>query len=309
MLGVDVYALSNYSAAAVTKYGNTIFPYVRNELKANAVSIVWIFYASTMTSDSVEVTKSTLSAANVKILTQVAERDGLKVVYRPLIYVLHASRVHWEGNIRPASTSGWFGNYYKTEQPYLKLAQQLRISEFVVETEMHALHGSSGWTSFYKRAAKVYRGTLSYASWEGDYFPPASHLQHVSAVGLDMYEDMPKLSGSASEEQVLAGWENWFRKVPASVLRRTTIQETGIAATADAYHDPANLGMSGRLDAKVQANWFTAACQAVRKYHLRGVFFWKVDLTDNPAHPAASLSTFEGRLGVRAIAGCRSILG
>jgi len=58
----------------------------------------------------------------------------------------------------------------------------------------------------------------------------------------------------------------------------------------------------------VQANWFTAACAMVAKYHMRGVFFWKVDLTDNPAHPATSLSTFEGRKGVAAISECARIL-
>ena len=58
----------------------------------------------------------------------------------------------------------------------------------------------------------------------------------------------------------------------------------------------------------MQVNWFTAACATVRQYHMRGVFFWKVDLTDNPAHPATSLSTFEGRKGAAAISECARIL-
>jgi len=41
---------------------------------------------------------------------------------------------------------------------------------------------------------------------------------------------------------------------------------------------------------------------------MRGLFFWKVDLTDNPAYPADSLSTFEGKLGAGAIARCAAIL-
>jgi hypothetical protein len=41
---------------------------------------------------------------------------------------------------------------------------------------------------------------------------------------------------------------------------------------------------------------------------MRGVFFWKVDLTDNPDHPARSLSTFEGRQGAAAISDCANIL-
>ena len=62
------------------------------------------------------------------------------------------------------------------------------------------------------------------------------------------------------------------------------------------------------LSEKVQVNWFTAACKTVQRYHMRGVFFFKVDLTDNPVHPATSLSTFEGRRGAAAIAACARIL-
>jgi len=46
----------------------------------------------------------------------------------------------------------------------------------------------------------------------------------------------------------------------------------------------------------------------VKKYHLRGIFFWKVDLADNPAHPAAAESVFEGREGAAAISNCAKII-
>jgi hypothetical protein len=307
MLGVDLYATSNYSAANVTSYGDRMLPYIKHVLKANAVSIVWNLYDATMTSDTVTVGKSTLSAANVGILTRIAERDGLRVVFRPLIVVTGGNRGHWEGNITPASQAKWFASYYKVELPYLKIAQQFKIAEFVAETEMHAMNTSRGWAGYFRRLAKVYRGVVSYASWDRDYFPP--HLLPVSAVGLDFYEDMPKLSGSASEAQVLAGWESWFKRVPESLLRRTTMQEVGIAAASGSYADPAMLAGRGRLDQNVQANWFTAACKVVRKYDMGGVFFWKVDLADNPSHPTSALSVFEGRKGATAIANCAKILG
>ena len=308
MVGVDVYAKSNYSAADVTLYGDRMFSYIKRVLKANAVSIVWNLYDKTATSDTVSATKTTMSAANVGILTRIAERDGLKVVYRPLIMVTGGNRGPWEGNIAPASQAKWFASYYKAELPYLKVAQQFKIAEFVVETEMHKMNASRGWAGYFKRLAKVYRGVLSYASWDRDYFPP-THLLPVSAVGLDFYEAMPKLSGSASEAQVLAGWEGWFKRVPASLLRRTTMQEVGIAAASGSYADPAALAGRGRLDQNVQANWFTAACKVVRKYDMRGVFFWKVDLSDNPDHPTSALSVFEGRKGAAAIASCAKIVG
>jgi len=111
----------------------------------------------------------------------------------------------------------------------------------------------------------VYHGVVSYASWDNDFFPPKGHLQNLPALGMDMYEPMAQLSASAPEARVLAGWESFFNLMPASVLQRTTIQEMGIEARAGAYQHPPNLEAAGTLDETVQANWFTAACRAVRK--------------------------------------------
>ena len=73
-----------------------------------------------------------------------------------------------------------------------------------------------------------------------------------------------------------------------------------------AYQEPPNLTLTGTLDQTIQYNWFTAGCEAAKLFYLRAIFFWKVDLADNPAHPASSLSTWEGRLGAVAISRCAS---
>jgi glycosyl hydrolase family 113 len=309
VVGVDLYALDNYPAAVVQADGERMMSYIRTVLKADAVGIVWNLYAPSRTSDEIRAMSKTLSAANVKILTQIAEQDGLEVFYRPLIFVSGDPSDPWEGKIRPANPAQWFDSYYDAELPYLRTAQQMGVSEFVAETEMHAMNASPGWPAFFNRLAGAYHGVISYASWDGDFFPPTGHLQQLPALGMDMYEPIPHLAASAPVSAVLAGWERFLDKMPKSVLARTTIQEMGIEARAGAYQHPPALGAAGTLDERVQANWFTAACEAVRKYDMRGLFFWKVDLTDNPAYPASSLSTFEGKLGAQAIANCSSILG
>jgi hypothetical protein len=306
VVGVDVYANGNYPAAEVQADGERMMTYVKKTLKADAVGIVWNLYATSDGSDTVNATSKTLSPANLEILTEIAQQEGLRVYYRPLIFVAGKK---WEGNIAPSSPASWFRSYYQVELPYLEAAQQFHVDEFVAETEMHDLNGNPGWTGFFQRIAKVYHGTVSYASWDGDFFPPDSHLQDLPALGMDFYEKMPQLPASASPADVLAGWESFFGQMPRSVLKRTTIQEMGIEARAGAYADPPNLGAAGPLDEKVQANWFTAACQAVHKYDMRGIFFWKVDLTDNPYHPTTATSVFEGRLGASAIASCHAIIG
>jgi hypothetical protein len=318
LLGVDLYALSNYPAAEVRADGKRVLSYIRNVLKADAVGIVWTFFAARDSSDAVQAAGGTLSAGNVAILTRMAARYHLQVEYRPVIYVRGPGDNHWERLISPRRPARWLSSYYRAELPYLRTAQRLGVPEFAAESEMHGLNIGSLWASFFARAATVYHGVISYAAWDGDYFgttpgtpvqavAPLTHLPPAKYVGVDMYWPL-HLRATATSAEVTAAWEALFGKAPSSVLRRTAIDETGIQARAGAYRDPPNLGLPGRPSEQVQANWFTAACTTVQRYHMRGVFFWKVDLTDNPAHPATSLSTFEGRKGAAAISGCSKIL-
>jgi hypothetical protein len=307
VLGVDLYALSNYPSAEVQAYGQRTLAYIKNVLKADAVGIVWNFFASSDASDAVETTSSTLSAANVGTLTRIAVREHLLVEYRPVILVPSEAN-SWSGQIAPDNPSRWFSSYYDAELPYLKVAQQLHVSEFVAATEMHAMNGSQLWPSFFSRVSRIYRGVTSYAAWDDDYFPPYSHILPLKYIGMDMYWHMSNLRSNATSSQVTNAFEVLFGELPGSVLRATAIDETGIPARAGAYANPGQLGLPGTFSPQTQANWFTAACETVRLYHMRGVFFWKVDLTDNPAYPATSLSTFEGRPGATAITKCAQIL-
>ena len=306
ILGVDVYALSNYSAAEVAADGQRVLSYIKNVLNADAVGIVWNLYAPSRQSDAVEVTDATLSPSNVAILTRIALQDHLRVEYRPLVMVTDQSN-GWEGLIRPADPAQWFSSYYEAELPYLRVAQQFGISEFVASTEMHELNGSPLWPAFFAGAAQIYHGVLSYSIWDGDYFAPHNQLLPVKYVGMDMYYPL-KIPATATSAEVTAAWENMFSRIPASVLQRTAIDETGIQARLGAYQNPANMRIPGQLAEQVQANWYTAACDTVERYHLRGVYFWKVDLTDYPASPATSLSTFEGKQGAAAISECARTL-
>lgn len=315
VLGVDLYAPKNYPAATVQTDGERTVAYIKNKLKADAIGIVWNFYQNNPYNASITANAGTLSASNVAILTKIALQHHLQVEYRPIILVPHTSN-QWEGLISPYPEASWFNNYFKAELPYLKVAQRLNVPEFVTGTELYSLNNSSLWPSFFNRVSRVYHGIISYSSWDGSYFGanPGSSFQTANPallpakyLGMDMYWRM-NLPSTATSSQVIAEWENLFGKVPASVLRRTAIDETGIQARAGAYSRPEDLGKPGARDEDVQANWFTAACATVKRFGMRGVFFFKVDLADNPEHPATSLSTFEGREGAEAVSGCVKIL-
>jgi hypothetical protein len=302
IVGVDLYSLSNYSAAQVRAYGQRTLPYIKNFLHADAVGIVWNFYDTTYTSNYVRTTSQTLTPANVAILTKIAQGLGLRVEYRPLIFVTR-ERNPWQGIITPASPRVWFHSYFHAEKPYLQVAQQLGISEFVTANEMHRMNATPGWGTFFARARTVFHGIVSYTAWDEDYIPSAAHILPVRYPGTNMYRPL-FLPDNAPLAQVTAAWEAYFRYVPASVLVRTAVDETGIAARHGAYRHPGDMWSNIGEDQTVQVNWYLAACHTVLRYHMRGVYFWKVDLTDNPEHPASSLSTFEGKKGALAIRAC-----
>jgi hypothetical protein len=308
LIGVDLFALSNYSPAAVTFYGDRTLRYLKYVLHADAVGISWNFYATTDSSNRVLTTRRTLSASNVAILIRIAKALKLKVELRPQIVVTGESNT-WEGRILPANQTTWFTSYYRAELPYLRVAQHLGIWEFVTANEMHKMNGSALWGWFLGKVRKVYHGVVSYTAWDEDYLPTAAQILPVRLLGTNMYRPV-FLSDSAPLRQVTAAWEAYFRYVPASVRYRTAIDETGIAAKAGAYRHPGDLYQNSRSvrDEQVQINWFLAACHTVLHYRMRGVFFWKVDLTDNPVHPATSLSTFEGQKGALAIRECAKLI-
>jgi hypothetical protein len=309
ILGVNLYALHNYSAAQTTADGERTLSYIRYTLHADAVDLVWNMYVpGGHTASKVVTDSSTLSAANIGILTRLAKQKyGLMVEYRPMLFI-QATGNTWEGLIKPANPAAWFSSYYAKNLPYLKVAQRYRINEYVIGTEMNRLSPDPHWPGFLAKAATVFKGEISYTANQHLYFPPDTQMPATRLTGMDMYEPLT-LPASASLGEVVAAYEQFFTTVPTALLQRTAIQETGIEARAGAYSNPPDLRAAGTLDEAVQYNWFIAGCRAVKRFHMRGVFFWKVDLSDFPrTHPANSLSTFEGKRGALAIIKCASIL-
>lgn len=304
VVGVDLYAVHNYSPAQVRRYGERNLSYIKNVLNADAVGIVWAMFSPSDHSNVITSSSDTLTVQNVGILTQIARQKHLLVEYRPLIFVPSAKNT-WEGLIRPRDPAKWFDSYYQALLPYVKAAQRYHVPEFVTATETHYLNNSPLWPSFFRRVSKVYKGVVSYSTWDKDYIH--GKLQPLKYMGMDMYHYL-HLPASATAAQVTAAWENYLGTMPTSVLRATAIDETGIEARARAYAHPEDLGRPGQLNEQVQANWFTAACESVRHFHMRAVFFWKIDLADNVYHPTEALSVFEGRKGAQAISNCARIL-
>ena len=221
--------------------------YIKHVLKADAVGIVWNFYTPSPYYDPVGATGATLSARKVGILTQIAERDGLAVEYRPLILVSGADDP-WEGQISPYPEKGWFSNYYRAELPYLQVAQRFHVSEFVTATELTGLnrsrsgrHSSRKFPRSTTASSPTRPGMATTSGTPGRRQPrfpggqagtPASEIPghgHVLA------HEPPGRRHAGAGHGVMG---RPLQQGARAVLRRTAIDETGIQARAGAYLNP-----------------------------------------------------------------------
>lgn len=303
IVGVDLYVPVAPSLAVAKYDAGRDLNYIKNQLHVGSVGIVWNLFTPSRHSNEIQSTAGTLSPSEVAAIAGEAQKRHLSVQLRPVVEIRQGFK--WEGFISPTSEQLWFDSFYRAELPYLLLAQRLHIGEFVVATELSALNTSSQWAGFLAKVRSVYHGIVSYAALGADYLAPVDRLLlPVQLYGVTAYPDA-RLPDSASVGQLTAFWKKVYGHVPESILARTMIDETGIPAEDGAYAAPWHWQRVAPLNEAVQEHWFTAACNMVAAYHMRGLYFFAMKLTADPQHPPRdSLPAFEGRLGALAIRNC-----
>jgi hypothetical protein len=299
LVGVNLYVSANYSLAKTKAWGERDLKYIADTLGLKAVSIAWDYNVPSTSSNSVIASSSrTPTIADLAALTSIARSDRLRVEYR-VLYAVRNSDVRGV-SIQPRNLEAWLRSLLAAETPALKLAQRDRVSEFVVGTEMASIDQSPLWGAFFTKAARLYRGILSYASWggkgaAGGFFSPQRILLPLRYFGASAYPPID-LPATASVAQLTKAWVAFLRRTPESVLHLTAIDETGIPAVAGTYDDPYQWSGLGHAkpDLAVQARWYRAACKAADLVHLRAIYFWSAQLSSNPAGAKSSLEGFEG---------------
>jgi hypothetical protein len=300
VVGVNLYVNENYSLADTLAWGARDLKYIHDTLGLKAVAIDWDYNVPSQTASVVQDSPTrTPTISDIKALTDIAKSYGMRVEYRVLFAINNAD--NRDDSIAPKNFPVWLNSLLATESPALRLAAKERVPEFVVGSEMASIDQSSLWRGFFKKAARIYRGALSYASWGGHtttqgFFGASRVALPTADLGATAYPHV-NLGPAASVASLTKAWESYLTAhTSASVLRRTAIDEIGIPALAGAYSDPWLWdNVAGTADPTIQARWFQAACAAVTAEHLRGIYFWSEPLNDNPAQPFNSLVGFLGR--------------
>ncbi len=294
-VGAVLYADRDWPLADAEARGRASIAYAARVLHVGGVQIAWTFGVPGDRASTVDAAgPGTPPPADIAALTSIARSYGLQVTYRVLLRI--PGRVE---PLRPQHPARFLGSLLAAERPYLALAQQDHVAEFIAGTERASIASSPRWGWFFAKAAGIYRGILSYAQWggepgDGGFFYGGGYLMPVSQYGVTAYPNIA-LPATATAAELTAAWERFLSRAPAPVLNRTAIDEIGIPAAAGAYGRPWDWPGSGPADDEVQARWFTAACIAAAAERMRGIWFWNINLADDPANPSPSPVKFEDR--------------
>ena len=294
-LGVDVdfYATPG---ANITAAARQDIAYIKS-LHANAVSISFPFFTD-KTGSVLRPLAKTPSVAQLDTLITVAEQAGLAVTVRPLLSqtALGKARVRW----KPAQLAAWFSAYQRFLLPYAAAAQRDHADVFVIGTELNHFATAPEWSALSTAVAAVFHGKLAFSNnWSGTKNATAGVTQMT-----DAYESVP-LADSASQTALAGAVSYWSHALPYG----SVLSEVGIAAQSGAYAHPWALGSkSAPIKPEIQANWFSAQCQAVVQDHLGGIYFWPLYFGQSLTARTEGPTSWAATAGAAAIARCFSAM-
>jgi hypothetical protein len=313
-LGIDIYwSQGTLPAATVHADAVRIINYVLS-LHANSISLSFPFYTQGLRSSSVYVSKTdSPSAAQVGVLLRLARQAGIRTTLRPLLSENTLNHTHVpRDKIQPRNIAAWFRSYGKIIAPYLKIAQADKASSFVIGTELVMLgHDNSRWLSLIAGARRTFHGRFLFEDRYKNYSLWAPY--HAAAgFDADMWPGFTGLRNTATTSQLTRAWKKFLAAYGRKrSLRSLVISETGIAAVPGAYQHSATwfgVGLPTPQGRRMQERWYTALCTATRAYHVRGLYWWEINFTANPAAPAqwdrTDQFTFMGVPAQQAVASC-----
>ena len=150
-------------------------------------------------------------------------------------------------------------------------------AQFVVGSELVGWHGTR-WQDWLLGQATTCAGATCPSRCRR---PGSATLPSVKGTaGLDYYPTA-SAADTASQAAVTAQIEKPLAALPSGTLSRLTLDEVSIAGEAGAYQHASDWNAGGVRDPQVQARWFTGMCQAAAKYHLVGLFFYEIPLSDS----------------------------
>lgn len=258
-------------------------------LGANSLSLSFLIYTAGLRGNRVYTGAYTPSQASLRQVITAAKAAHLRVALRPIIDEANIPRPQWRGTIRPTNPNAWFKSYGNVIAPFASLARATCADEFAVGVELNSMNKyTSQWARVAKRVrAAGFRGNLTYAAnWD----QPVT-FGFSARPGVDFY---PKFNygPNVSVAKLTNGMVGAINRFPAKVRRNLVIQEVGFPHSGGKFANPSYWYSQNNNTSKQQATWFAAACNATKRVHGQGIYFWGFgpsgfDFQGRPAEKAA----------------------
>ena len=288
-LGVDVEMFPEFGThSANLAAAKRLFTYLRS-LHANAVALCIAVYPSVapggdpVTASAVSAGPATPSPSYLGQFIDLAHAAGLTVQVRPLINedLLHLVG-SWRGGIHPTNVAQWFSSYSAFLAPYFVTARQHHVEAFSIGAELTSMAPYDRyWVPLVATAKRVTRAEVIFeANWNGRASIPGATYGYDNYQPIDGVSTVADATAAAfttkMEANLLSGANSGGLPVAPTDAQ---FSEVGIAALDHSWlypwvttYDPT----TQTVVRSVQANWFTAACNAVQDLHLRGIYFWSL---------------------------------
>jgi hypothetical protein len=266
-IDVDFYTYPGQDVAAAAA---ATVSYARS-LHANAIGISFPFFMTSRHAAGVYAGSATPTPDQLATVIIAARRAGMRVTLRPLLdeKALGGSRV----SLRPVKQAAWFASYRQFLVPYLVMAQQLQVSEFITGAELTQFSRSWRWKELNASIRRIYHGQLGCS--DNLQFRRGGCGTAVQLV--DAYHPLRPPLATA------------WRSYDATFPRGMVLAEVGIAAVYGAWVKPWLISWPRSvLDPAMQAEWFTDACRAATAAHLGGIYFWSLGLSVQQTGPTVA---------------------
>ena len=303
-LGVNILLYPQYGTKKTNlDAAKKLFAYVKS-LNANSVALCMQRDPDLSTStdassaSGVVAGAATPSPSYLAQFIDLAHGAGLMVQVRPLLNeeLLHPAG-SWRGGIAPTNTAAWFTSYTKFLTPYLTMSHQHHVESFAIGAELTSMTPYNRyWLPLVSQAKKLSGAEIIFESnWNGRGSLPGAtygYDDYQPILGITKAADATVQAFTTKMEANLLSGAN-YGGIPVAPSQ-AEFSEIAISATEFSWlypwvdnYDPA----TSTINRTIQANWFTASCNAFHDLGMRGIYYWAIVLNLNFDPTASADST------------------
>lgn len=246
------------------------------ETGAEYIAVIPAWYQKSKESNSIYPTERTPSNEAIKSIIITAHRMGYGVMLKPHLDVEDGS---FRGDVSPENIEKWFHSYKTFILHYAGIAEELKVEEFCIGTELRNLSSRKEWIEIIDSIRDIYTGPLLYAAnW--DEYPKVSLWSYLDLVGIDAYFPLAQ-HREATIEEYLENFELWLSQLDCfqeKAGKEIIITEVGFRSIKGSGVRPYDWKYKGIMDEGSQSYAYRTILETLqRKAWLSGIFFWKWD--------------------------------